>query len=148
MCTVQDELEQLRKLKSVCLRALDQEFDDVCWLDLYREIGECLGREFKPRLLPRERFDANCRRYADSLYRGESYAQDAISEALKEARAIREQTQKEQEEQALAVAAWEASYGTLGWDGETKLYKRLLSLLAALAVLPPHAGNFRRVGDG
>jgi hypothetical protein len=46
---------------------LDQKFDDLCWLDLYRDLGKILGREFKPEQMPREQFLANCAAYHDSL---------------------------------------------------------------------------------
>lgn len=52
---------------------LDQKFDDLCWLDAYRELGKILGREFKPEQMPREQFLANCAAYHDSLARNCPY---------------------------------------------------------------------------
>jgi hypothetical protein len=61
--------------------ALSASADDVCWLDVYRDLGKLVGRDFKPELLPRSKFLSNCERYFDALKAGKPYARDEVSEA-------------------------------------------------------------------
>lgn len=64
------------KLEAVCRKALAQEFDDVCWLDLYKEIGVVLGVPYDPKLLPKLTHMSNCSRYFDCMKDGKPYATD------------------------------------------------------------------------
>jgi len=59
-------------LEAACRKMLAQEFDDVCWLDVYREIGVLLGIPYDPKLLPKEKFLGNCSRYFDCMAAGKT----------------------------------------------------------------------------
>jgi len=72
-----DELViEVKKLRNGVRVLRSQRGDDVCWLDhenyLFTLLPENLPRD--PRLMPRQAFLANCRRYYDCLTNGKEYA--------------------------------------------------------------------------
>ena len=81
------EVEQLRErveeLEGAIREVVTQQGDELCWLDVLRDLAKLVGLEFDPKLLPRDTFERNCRRFADHIYTGVPYAtQDAgVAEA-------------------------------------------------------------------
>ncbi len=68
-----DKQAKLERLAAVVRTALAQNFDDICWRDLYVEMGELVGVKFDPKLLPRDQFLHNCSYFYDCLAKGKSY---------------------------------------------------------------------------
>jgi hypothetical protein len=61
-----------------------QEYDDVCWLDVYRQLAVWAGEPFEPRVIPRGKMLANCERFVDSLLSGCPYEKDTETLVIEE----------------------------------------------------------------
>lgn len=68
------EYDRLMKLEAAVRRVVTQRADDLCWRDVYTELAELVGVEFCPALMADpEQFNANCRRFDESLRNGGQY---------------------------------------------------------------------------
>ena len=74
--------ERVRELEAAINNVLDQEMDDICWMDVYVVLGKLVGRDFDPLKLPKHQFDANCTRFSLALYEQKPYCRDALSEYM------------------------------------------------------------------
>ena len=70
--TRQEELEDAIR------NAVTQKGDDLCWLDVMRDLAQLVGIEFNPELLPKAVFLKNCERFHTSLMDGEQYERKLI----------------------------------------------------------------------
>jgi hypothetical protein len=77
-----DESDRLKarvaELEDAIRRVVTQEFDDLCWLDVYRDLSALVGVEFDLKRLSTEEFLGNCARYERSLRTGEPYRVSAV----------------------------------------------------------------------
>lgn len=77
----QEKAEKERdELRAAVLRVVSQSADDICWMDVYRDLGLLDGVAFDPKLLPRATFARNCARYAAHVFDGKDYQRDEVSE--------------------------------------------------------------------
>lgn len=74
----------LRQLEEAVRDVVAQEWDDVCWIDVYRRLGALLGIDFDPRMIPAEKMKANCSRFVDSLIAGTEYEKDTETRVIEE----------------------------------------------------------------
>lgn len=74
------ERHEYETLRGEIEKVLDTSADDICWLDVYRDLATTIGRKFDPKLLPRAVFERNCARYAAAMYEGKPYERDEVSE--------------------------------------------------------------------
>ncbi len=61
------------ELETTIKSVLSQEFDDICWMDVYKMLGELVGVKFEPKLLSDEVMLTNCKRFIASMRTGQSY---------------------------------------------------------------------------
>lgn len=52
---------------------LDQQGDDLCWMDFYNTLSKWVGREFNPKTLPEGEMLANCKNFVSSIKSGTQY---------------------------------------------------------------------------
>lgn len=65
--------QRLELIKSTIRRIVTERYDDICWMDVYKELAAFVGIEFDPKMLPRERMLKNCERFVDSLLTDTEY---------------------------------------------------------------------------
>jgi len=70
--------ERVEVLERAILDVVTAQHDEICWLDVMRDLAALVGVEFKPELLPREAFERNCRAFAAHVYEGVPYEGDAL----------------------------------------------------------------------
>jgi hypothetical protein len=66
-------LARILELEAAIKKVITQTGDDLCWMDIYKELASLVGIEFEPEMLPREQMLANCTRFVDSLLTGTAY---------------------------------------------------------------------------
>jgi hypothetical protein len=64
---------ELVNLKRLIKQVVTQKFDDLCWLDVYKQLGEAVGIKFDPLLLPQGQFLSNCSHFHECLTKGIDY---------------------------------------------------------------------------
>lgn len=72
------------ELKEAVENVVSQDVDNICWLDVLKDLAKVVGKEFNPLLLPKEKFLANCQRYANSLYENLPYDKDEVTKTIEE----------------------------------------------------------------
>lgn len=55
------------KLEATITDVVSQEFDQLCWLDVYVKLGELIGKTFEPKLLSTEQFLNNCKHFEQCM---------------------------------------------------------------------------------
>lgn len=55
-----------------------QEFDNICWMDVYTKLSQFVGRAFDPKLLPKETMIHNCEKFIDCLLEKKTYVTDPV----------------------------------------------------------------------
>lgn len=76
--TSEQEIARLRKLEAVVKGVLSQEDDDHCWRDVYTEMAELVGVEWKPKVIDKPTMLRNCERFVDCLLSGEHYVTPTV----------------------------------------------------------------------
>ena len=64
---------RIAELERAIRSVVTQSHDELCWLDVMRDLAKLVGVEFDPKLLPRDQFERNCRRFAEHVYEGIPY---------------------------------------------------------------------------
>jgi hypothetical protein len=85
--------ERVKELETAIHNALDQSGDNICYLDIYRDLGKLVGREFNPVVLSEEQHMDNCRRYHRCLVSAQPYnrnldATDVLKQRENQLRAV------------------------------------------------------------
>lgn len=66
------------ELEGAIRNAVTQKGDDLCWLDVMRDLARLVGIEFNAELLPKEVFLKNCERFHASLMDGDQYERKLV----------------------------------------------------------------------
>lgn len=67
---------ELSNIKLAIKEVVSQKADDVCWMDVYVQLGKLVGITIRAEslaLLPKATFLHNCEHYIDCLKKGETY---------------------------------------------------------------------------
>jgi hypothetical protein len=80
------EPDKETEMKEAILDVLSQEIDHICWMDIYTKLAKVVGVPFDPTLVPRPIFEKNCQRFTESIYSGQPYAVDKMTEELERLR--------------------------------------------------------------
>jgi hypothetical protein len=68
-----DWLRRVEQLETAIKKVVTQNGDDICWMDVYKDLGSLVGIEFNPEMLPRDEMLSNCAKFVDSLLTGTEY---------------------------------------------------------------------------
>lgn len=84
-----EKQQRIDQLESEIRYAVTQEFDDICWHDVYVRQAAMIGIEFNPKLLPREKHARNCELFYDSIandaeYKPETMACEQVAAIVRE----------------------------------------------------------------
>lgn len=63
--TMQQELKDYHKLKDRIRHILMQDTNDLCWIDVYKELGGYVGVIFDPELMDKTIFLTNCAKFCE-----------------------------------------------------------------------------------
>lgn len=74
-----DEIKELLELRRAVIRMTSQNLDDICWMDLYTELGMLVGVPCHPIMLHPEQMKEQCVKFVDSLSSCIPYSPDRIT---------------------------------------------------------------------